>query len=54
MVQKLLNIKQFYDSKFNKIKTIIQGNWDTLLVFFKSAQWLGFYGSAFIIFRPKV
>jgi hypothetical protein len=25
MVQKLLNIKQFYNSKFNKIKTIYLG-----------------------------
>jgi hypothetical protein len=35
-MQELLNIEQFYQRKFKKIKLNILGNWDKLLVLLES------------------
>jgi hypothetical protein len=42
-VQELLNIEQFCQRKFNKIKTkVLKGNWGKFLVLLKSLSWVNF------------
>jgi hypothetical protein len=42
-VQELVNIEQFLQRKFNKIKTkILKGNWGKFLILLKSLSWVNF------------
>ncbi len=55
MMEELLNIEQFCQRKFNKIKIKnAKENWGKLLIQLKNPWWVRFLGSDFIIFRLKV
>ncbi len=56
VMQELLNIKQFFQREFSKIKTLKNKKFGCVSWYLdgnSSQQWLGFYGNDFINSRPK-